>query len=365
MDSPSPLEEEGAVGMDTVPPSFPLRPAHEMVGGASTHHIQIMKASFFNKDDLNTTYSIPSPKLGSTHSNRRLDERVNFRPVSKSSSHQPSPSLSRHTPSQFPSHQAPSLLLSGPLPSPKPPSTLTSVLRNRGFPPPPQTAPTGAGDDALDPFTRFHTSTRRPLPLAPRAASGLQAQSAVLMATRDLNMILPMPKGSERCLCDHGLFLGRSFRVGWGPNWTLAHAGLQVCLDTSKPTTAAVTSRGWDQGGLFSTGKLLTPHEEAGLPIRAVVERVSVNSTPSCCDVVSQQFSYPLLVVSRDYHVTFLSLSHFWSPSWKRQCFMCHHPPRVLTVPLPWARTCSMLSQTWLTSSSSPSCRHHLMTSQH
>lgn len=29
----------------------------------------------------------------------------------------------------------------------------------------------------------------------------------------------------QNLLVDAGLFMGRSFRVGWGPGWTIAHAG--------------------------------------------------------------------------------------------------------------------------------------------
>jgi nuclear pore complex protein Nup98-Nup96 len=29
----------------------------------------------------------------------------------------------------------------------------------------------------------------------------------------------------QKLLVDAGMFMGRSFRVGWGPGWTLAHCG--------------------------------------------------------------------------------------------------------------------------------------------
>lgn len=41
----------------------------------------------------------------------------------------------------------------------------------------------------------------------------------------------PMPRkisvtlGKGRLLMDAALYMGRSFRVGWGPNWTLVHCG--------------------------------------------------------------------------------------------------------------------------------------------
>ncbi len=279
MDSPSPLEEEGGVVMDTV--SSSLNPAQEIVGGASTHHIQIMKASFFGKEDLNATYSITSPKLHpplaqSSRPSSRREERVPFRPSSRTSA-QGLPQDLLHT-----------SLLTGSNIAPSPLTTTTTTVREQGWlpqPPPPQTAET------LDPFTRFHATTRRPVPFAQR---GLQAQSAVLMAKRNLNVLVPMP-ARERCLCDHGLFLGRSFRVGWGPNWTLAHSGRVVSPSPSK-TAVAPTNRGWGQGGgLFSSRQFMTPAEEEGHPIRVVVERIS----PSNCDTVNE-------ALSCEYHVTIM-----------------------------------------------------------
>lgn len=35
-------------------------------------------------------------------------------------------------------------------------------------------------------------------------------------------------------LMDNGLFVARSFRVGWGPGWTLAHCGIPLSTSTSK-----------------------------------------------------------------------------------------------------------------------------------
>ncbi|KAM9846701.1 nuclear pore complex protein Nup98-Nup96 isoform 2-T2 [Aulostomus maculatus] len=41
-------------------------------------------------------------------------------------------------------------------------------------------------------------------------------------------------QGKEGLLMDAGLFVGRSFRVGWGPGWTLAHCGLQLSSHTKQ-----------------------------------------------------------------------------------------------------------------------------------
>ncbi|XP_067347794.1 nuclear pore complex protein Nup98-Nup96 isoform X3 [Channa argus] len=41
-------------------------------------------------------------------------------------------------------------------------------------------------------------------------------------------------QGKGSLLMDAGLFVGRSFRVGWGPGWTLAHCGQQLSLLPTK-----------------------------------------------------------------------------------------------------------------------------------
>lgn len=60
--------------------------------------------------------------------------------------------------------------------------------------------------------------------------------------------------------------MGQSFRVGFGPNWTLAHSGTQI----SKSSSGKVS--------LFTgVGRpyVEASSKESGLPIRAVLERVS------------------------------------------------------------------------------------------
>ena len=58
------------------------------------------------------------------------------------------------------------------------------------------------------------------------------ALQSVLIARSDLTTLVPMSdsmvRGRTRLAADAGLFLGRSFRVGWGPNWTLSHSGSPI-----------------------------------------------------------------------------------------------------------------------------------------
>lgn len=282
MDSPNASVED-----EMVVESTGLLPAQELVG-SQTHHVQIMKASFFSKkDDLNQTYSILSPRIHasipsprihasipsprihtSSRPGSRLDERVGLQVSSRAGTHQ-SPALSR-------SVLQTSFLTSTAAPSPYP---LLTPLHEQA---PPQWERSSAwGEEvAPDPFSQFHRSHRPFIP--PQApVTPLQAQSAVLMAKRDLQVLLPAKEKMDRMLCDHALFMGRSFRVGWGPNWTLAHSGVQLA-----PTSEASTENGWSQGGLFSS--LVSRHSaEKGHPIRVVLEQVSINSSPDSCDSVS------------------------------------------------------------------------------
>ncbi|TRY98366.1 hypothetical protein DNTS_021791 [Danionella cerebrum] len=52
--------------------------------------------------------------------------------------------------------------------------------------------------------------------------------------------------GKGRLLMDAALFRGRSFRVGWGPNWTLVHSGDQLSVtEAMKETTAETMAFGF------------------------------------------------------------------------------------------------------------------------
>ncbi len=98
-------------------------------------------------------------------------------------------------------------------------------------------------------------------------ASVLQAQSSVLLANHGLQTLIPykdsIVKGRERHIADLGLFMGKSFRVGWGPHWSLSHSGVQL-------------SRSQVHSGSMFGGFGRPVSASSGLPVRAVVERVAV-----------------------------------------------------------------------------------------
>ena len=277
MDSPSgSMGEDDVSGLDPPRATSLLHPAQELVGGR-TQHVQIMKASFFtSKEDLNLTYSIQTPRLHpplstSSRPDSRLDDSFVVRPSSRG----PGAGV---TASAHPSPFSRSMLQNAPYQTSTAAPSPSQLIHDQA---PPTAEP-------LDPFTKFHRS-RRPLVLPPAQMTPLQAQSAVLMAKRNLNVLVPLTDRKDRILCDLGLFLGRSFRVGWGPNWTLAHSGVLI-----SPAAAESAAKGWSQGGLFSSVAPRQSVEDRGHPIRVVLEQVSVNQSPKTCDLVSQVLTYCL-----------------------------------------------------------------------
>ena len=102
-----------------------------------------------------------------------------------------------------------------------------------------------------------------------------ETQSALLLPRHALHCIVPLKASLSNnrlgLFADLGIFLGRSFRVGWGPNWTLAHSGYSL--------TNQVTQRPHPHG-IFSPLSTLGDSEDSddnGLKIRAVLEKVDAS----------------------------------------------------------------------------------------
>lgn len=62
-----------------------------------------------------------------------------------------------------------------------------------------------------------------------------EGQEAVHVPPQHQTAVVPLAdsflNGIHHCVADMGAFMGRSFRVGWGPGWTLAHTGPTLSLD--------------------------------------------------------------------------------------------------------------------------------------
>lgn len=72
----------------------------------------------------------------------------------------------------------------------------------------------------------------------------------------------------QNLLVDAGLMMGRSFRVGWGPNWTLVHSGSEISERTDSSQNRMQTSFGI-LGGRQEPRKLKTT------PYAVVTERIA------------------------------------------------------------------------------------------
>ena len=235
--------EEGVASMEPHPPAPP--PSHSMTRalGLNTHHIQIMKASFFGASDRGRRAAVagtgnygrqslwkPSVRgqmlLGDrqfetqTGLDRRLG-RVEFRDTPS-----PIPYLPPDTPSV-----SSRLLRSQALPTRATPipTPSQSLLEFAGDDSHSVSTATAAHDFSLSSLHSAPQMGPKPHPPAPPTSGLLQGQ---LVPRSDLNSLVPMSEsvvcGHTRVAADAGLFLGRSFRVGWGPNWTLSHSGSPV-----------------------------------------------------------------------------------------------------------------------------------------
>lgn len=247
-------------------------PTQDLVG-SKTRHIQLMKASFFaNKEDniLNQTYTLEnSPHLPTAASptpatalNRLEEHQLMRSPSSRQSpATAPVPPALRgvlHTTSLHSSYSiAPSPVATHSHTATTAPSSHSPALLSTWLP--------------GSPHLHHQHQQHRPTPPPPAL---LQAQSAVLMVKRDLQVILPPDKDTTAFFLDRkyltsdlGLSLGRSFRVGWGPNWTLTHSGQQL----SKVTRGT--------GGLFAGPVVPTRTVQGeGHLIGVVVEQASTSS---------------------------------------------------------------------------------------
>ena len=235
-------EEEDAsdVSTTTEPRPLPVLRSQHLASsmGVSSHAVQVMKASFFGEEP----FSVPSrpPMFQTTPTPTSLGR-------DRSSLHH----SGRHTP--IPS------LSSRPHPSGTTPHSMTPPLE--AFPHP--------------------------------AVSSLQAQASVIMAKHNLSLLLPLSTSvvndKTHNIADVGLTMGRSFRVGWGPNWTLAHSGYPVSRSTHSQSLGLFSST--DGGSSWTAGG-------EGIPLTVSVEQVRVDATKAPCKMVREIILFILVAVN-------------------------------------------------------------------
>lgn len=234
------------VSQATEPHPLPVFPSQELASsmGVSTHRVQVMKASFFGASEeraqpkpfLLGSSQPPLFQTTTTHS-PLLGEHPTATPIS-AALQLSSASSRRHTPLQL----------------------LSSRMHWSGSG---RTTPTSS-------LTPAGPIDKPPSSLPHPAVSSLQAQAAVIMAKHNLSLLVPPTKSlvadKTSNVADAGLMMGRSFRVGWGPNWTLAHSGFQI--------SHSADSRSF---GLFSAASRY-PGDGEGLPLRVLVEQVHIGA---------------------------------------------------------------------------------------
>lgn len=244
------FKEATDVSMTTEPRPLTVPPSQQLASsmGVSTHRMQVMKASFFGSDSNNTSLERQPPPRALTH-----------------------PSIFQTTPSPS------SLLLKcSPLVHSGdrrvPPQHLPSWLQRSGG--------RGAQSPMLSSQPERYPHPASPMPSGQPeryphpAITSLQAQASIIMAKHNLFQLVPREKSlsndETNNIADAALMLGRSFRVGWGANWTLAHSGKQISHSTdSKPI--GLFSSVPDSSGLVSSSE--------GLPLRVLVEQVLVGTS--------------------------------------------------------------------------------------
>ena len=216
-------EERYEVAAESVPMETPLPlapPSHQFASamGLNTHRMQVMKASFFSSSS--TEGGVPT--TSATRPTGRGRPTVSARPFPS----QPSrPQFSTAIPSPPSSLLRRDLLSSNPL----------QASLNHSFSAANRSVTTEDRTEPVSNIPRLDTVLPPSLgPLPPflptqPALNSLQAQSSLVSSRHDLLSLVPLrrslERGKQRLVADMGLFLGRSFRVGWGPNWTLAHSG--------------------------------------------------------------------------------------------------------------------------------------------
>ena len=270
------------VAMTTEPHPLPVIPSQHLASsmGVSNHRVQVMKASFFSDGDDRAQGQQPfsfgvtrPPMFATTPTSTSL---LGERPLLRRSGND------MHTPSR----------------------TLSSRLQRssaRGSPSPLLSAP-----------------GHYPHP----AVSSLQAQASVIMAKHNLSQLVErgrsMTTDKTHNVADAGLTMGRTFRVGWGPKWTLAHSGFQISHSKDSKST-----------GLFSS----TSDDEEGLPLRVVVEQVHIGPpkrqslTPPSQVTSATACAATCIHACTMYSLTSFSfrasLSSSWPYSWNTQpCLM-------------------------------------------
>ncbi|XP_066033346.1 nuclear pore complex protein Nup98-Nup96 isoform X2 [Chamaea fasciata] len=196
-----PLAQDLAEEQEAVPASTHIASTQ----GINPYVLQIMKASLLaDDDDLDLILDYPGkPSLVKMDTSQEIcSPRL---PISKSQGHK------KHSAAGLLQSKFAGVLLQGP--------SGGAVAEAKG--PRAGGSPPGAAPWALSPLAPAF-SVPAALPEAPVRTVGARRQRGLVPLERSITY------GKGKLLMDMGLFMGRSFRVGWGPNWTLVNCGDQL-----------------------------------------------------------------------------------------------------------------------------------------
>ncbi|XP_069046230.1 nuclear pore complex protein Nup98-Nup96 isoform X3 [Lepisosteus oculatus] len=132
-----------------------------------------------------------------------------------------------------------------------------------------------------------------PAPETPLRTVGTRRQMGPVPV---LNSVM---RGKGKLLMDMALFMGRSFRVGWGPNWTLAHTGDQLSGSTGMHQDKQMETVGF---GFLPQPASHKPISEC--PFKVHLEKV-VGVEPSEDDGTLKLYQHPLEIELK--HSTIIS----------------------------------------------------------
>lgn len=245
-------EEEEELEVDGSAPvaNVSLISSHHLmnVSGLSPHKVQVMKASLFQGEEEGE-----EPRAGADHSGRSplLSHQQGRPPPSRS---QPTTKSSFRTTSMHSS----GLLKATSHHHPPPQHYLAPPFSTVSSP--------SSESKRVDAMSIAYAHTIQPV----QSSLSLSKQKSVVLVPASSSLV----RSRANMVADLGLFLGRSFRCGWGSNWTFAHCGTP--LSELKVEGASFG----DRGGPFSPS--FVPERKCE-PLSVKVERLQVRPEGEDC----------------------------------------------------------------------------------
>ena len=222
------------------PSSHPSPPSHQQAKRReiSSHQVQIMKGSFFS-DQTSLQEKVDSTvEMDFTCTDLLLQQK---KPQKTSAPSFPVGSLLSKSAILFPSQSV------------KPQYETFEVQSDEEMPSSPHTTQPGEEFSTPAKDDQMELSEKE----------GLMSTYVADVPKEILSQVVPdqFSRTRELMKTDAAAFLGKSFRVGWGPNWSIYHSGFSI----------SELGRGKTQFSSYSE----SPEQADILPIRVVVEQVS------------------------------------------------------------------------------------------